>query len=127
LKALPAPYRREYGRVICGNPVSTPSRFIHFKRVVYSSGWSGEISQLYGVLIDLRKTGILAISGFRCKGNCLYPGEISSSLILSAEVRLGAKNALSAKIRPRRATCRLRIRDGSKIISGSTNVFLASI
>jgi hypothetical protein len=42
-------------------------------------------------------------------------------------VRLGAKNALSAKMRPRRATCGLRIRDGSKIISGSRNVFLASI
>jgi hypothetical protein len=42
-------------------------------------------------------------------------------------VRLGAKNALSAKTRPRRAMWGLRIRDGSKIISGSGNVFLASI
>jgi hypothetical protein len=42
-------------------------------------------------------------------------------------VRLGAKNALSVKIRLRRATWGLRIRDGSKIISGSGNVFLAFI
>ena len=48
-------------------------------------------------------------------------------LILLADVRLRAKNALSAKMRPRRAMCRLSIRDRSKIISGSTNVFLASM
>ena len=46
-------------------------------------------------------------------------------LIFPADVRLGAKNALSVKMRPRRATCGLRTRDGSKIISGSVNVFLA--
>jgi hypothetical protein len=34
---------------------------------------------------------------------------------------------LSAKMRPKRATCGLRIRDGSKIISRSINVFLASM
>jgi len=48
-------------------------------------------------------------------------------LILSADVRLRAKNTLLAKMRPRRLTCGLRIRDGLKIISGSTNVFLASM
>jgi hypothetical protein len=42
-------------------------------------------------------------------------------------MRLRAKNALLAKIRPRRAICRLRIKDRSKIISGSRNIFLASI
>lgn len=48
-------------------------------------------------------------------------------LILATNVRLGAKNVLSAKIRPRRATCGLRIKDGLKIISGSGNVFLAYV
>lgn len=52
---------------------------------------------------------------------------MSSLLILAVDIRLGAKNVLSAKIRPKRATCGLRIRDGLKIILGSTNVFLASI
>jgi hypothetical protein len=42
-------------------------------------------------------------------------------------MRLKAKNALLAKIRPRRAKWGLRIRDGLKIISGSGNVFLAFI
>jgi hypothetical protein len=42
-------------------------------------------------------------------------------------MRLRARNTLLAKIRPRRATCGLRIRDGLKIISGSINVFLAFI
>jgi hypothetical protein len=42
-------------------------------------------------------------------------------------MRLGAKNALLVKMRPRRAMYRLRIRDGLKIISGSINIFLASI
>lgn len=42
-------------------------------------------------------------------------------LILSADVRLGTENALSAKMRPRRATCGLRIKDGSKMTSGSQN------
>jgi hypothetical protein len=46
-------------------------------------------------------------------------------LILVVDVRLGAKNALSAKTRLRRATWGLRIRDGLKIISGNGNVFLA--
>jgi len=42
-------------------------------------------------------------------------------------VRLGAKNVLSVKMRLKRATYGLRTRDGSKIISGSGNVFLAFI
>jgi hypothetical protein len=42
-------------------------------------------------------------------------------------MRLGAKNILLVKIRPRRAMYGLRIKDGLKIISGSINVFLASI
>jgi hypothetical protein len=48
-------------------------------------------------------------------------------LILLIDIRLRAKNALSAKMRPRRTTYRLSIRDGSKIILGSINIFLASI
>ena len=42
-------------------------------------------------------------------------------------MRLGAKNALSAKMRPKRAMCGLRTKDGLKIISGNRNVFLAFI
>jgi hypothetical protein len=42
-------------------------------------------------------------------------------------MRLGAKNILLVKMRPRRAIYRLRIRDRLKIILGSINVFLASI
>jgi hypothetical protein len=42
-------------------------------------------------------------------------------------MRLRAKNALSAKIRPKRAMYKLRTRDRLKIILGSRNVFLASI
>jgi hypothetical protein len=42
-------------------------------------------------------------------------------------MRLGTKNALSAKIKPRKATCGLRIRNRLKIISERINVFLASI
>jgi hypothetical protein len=42
-------------------------------------------------------------------------------------MRLKAKNALLAKIKLKRATCGLRIKDGLKIISGSINVFLAFI
>jgi hypothetical protein len=71
--------------------------------------------------------GILAISNFRYKGSYLYPGGISSLLILSANIRLGAKNVLLVKMRSRRAIYGLRIRDGLKIISGSINIFLASI
>lgn len=37
LKALPVLYQREYGRVGSEILVSTPSRFIYFKRVVYSN------------------------------------------------------------------------------------------
>ena len=48
-------------------------------------------------------------------------------LILVANVKLKAKNALLAKIRLKRATYGLRIKDGLKIISGSINVFLAFI
>jgi hypothetical protein len=48
-------------------------------------------------------------------------------LIFLVNVRLGAKNILLAKMRPRRAMCRLSIRDRLKIISGSINVFLAFI
>jgi len=48
-------------------------------------------------------------------------------LILLANIRLKAKNALSAKIRLKRAICGLSIKDGLKIISGSINVFLAFI
>ena len=46
-------------------------------------------------------------------------------LILSADIRLRAKNALSAKMRLKRATCKLRTKDGLKIILKSKNVFLA--
>jgi hypothetical protein len=49
--------------------VSALTRFHHFKRVMYSNCWSGEICHPYGVLINLRKTGISAISGFGCKGS----------------------------------------------------------
>jgi hypothetical protein len=42
-------------------------------------------------------------------------------------VRFGAKNALLAKMRPRKATYRLKTRDRSKMILGSRNVFLVSI
>jgi len=48
-------------------------------------------------------------------------------LIFLANIRLGAKNALSAKIRLKRATCKLRIKDKLKIISESINIFLAFI
>jgi hypothetical protein len=54
-------------------------------------------------------------------------GGISRSLIPSANVKLRDKNALSAKIRPKRAKYKLRTRGRLKIISGSRNVFLASI
>jgi hypothetical protein len=42
-------------------------------------------------------------------------------------MRLEAKNALSANIKLKRATCKLKIKDGLKIISGSRNIFLAFI
>jgi hypothetical protein len=42
-------------------------------------------------------------------------------------MKLGAKNALSAKIKPKRAMCKLKIKDGLKIILRSINVFLAFI
>jgi len=42
-------------------------------------------------------------------------------------MRLEAKNALSAKIKLKRATCKLRIKDKLKIISRSINIFLAFI
>ena len=42
-------------------------------------------------------------------------------------MRLRAKNILLVKMRPRRAIYGLRTRDKSKMISGSRNVFLASI
>jgi hypothetical protein len=48
-------------------------------------------------------------------------------LILSVNIRLGAKNILSAKIKLRRAIYGLKIRDRSKIISGNINIFLVSI
>ena len=48
-------------------------------------------------------------------------------MIALASVRLGAKNALSAKIKLKRATCGLRTKDGLKIILRSIGVFLASI
>jgi hypothetical protein len=41
------------------------------------------------------------------------PGGISSLLVLSADVRLGVKNASSAKIRPRRAAYGPKTRDKS--------------
>jgi hypothetical protein len=44
-----------------------------------------------------------------------------------ANIRLGTRNILLVKIRPRRAIYELRIRDKLKIISGNINVFLASI
>jgi hypothetical protein len=42
-------------------------------------------------------------------------------------VRLGAKNALLAKIRLKRAICKLKTKDGLKITLKSKNVFLAFI
>jgi hypothetical protein len=41
-----------------------------------------------------------------------------------ADLRFGAANAPSAKMRPKRKTCGLRIREGSKMISGRTNLIL---
>lgn len=75
----------------------------------------------------LAEDGDIGQFGFRYKASCSWPGRISSSLILSADVRLGAKSALSVKMRPGRATCGLRTRDGSKMTSGSGNVFLDSL
>jgi hypothetical protein len=48
-------------------------------------------------------------------------------LILIANIRLGAKNALSAKIRLKRAIYKLKIKEKLKIISGNINIFLAFI
>jgi hypothetical protein len=48
-------------------------------------------------------------------------------LILLANIRLRAKNALLVKIRLKRAICKLRIKDRLKITSESINVFLAFI
>jgi hypothetical protein len=70
LNALAAPYRRLYGRVGIGIPVSTPRFFIHAKIVKYSNCWSGEISYLYSVLRDLWKIGMSANSGFKCSSSC---------------------------------------------------------
>ncbi len=39
-------------------------------------------------------------------------------------MRFRAANALSAKIKPKRNTCGLRTSEGSKIISGRTNLML---
>jgi hypothetical protein len=41
-----------------------------------------------------------------------------------ADLRFGAVNALLVKIRPKRKTCGLRIREELKIISGRTNLIL---
>lgn len=41
-----------------------------------------------------------------------------------ADLRFGAANALSAKIKPKRNTCGLRMSEGSKMISGRTNLIL---
>jgi hypothetical protein len=49
---------------------------------------------------------------------------MSSLLSSAADVRFGAANALSAMIRPKMKTCGLRIREGSKMISGGTNLTL---
>ena len=48
-------------------------------------------------------------------------------LILLANIRLKAKNALSAKIKLKRAIYKLKTKDKLKIISKSKNVFLAFI
>jgi hypothetical protein len=48
-------------------------------------------------------------------------------LILLADIRLGAKNILLVKIRPKKATYKLRTKDGLKIILRSRNIFLAFI
>lgn len=77
--------------------------------------------------MDLQNMGILAMLSFRSKGSCSYPGWMSNSLIFSADVRLGAENASSARMRPSRVTCGLRTKDRSKMISGSGNVFLLSL
>jgi hypothetical protein len=42
-------------------------------------------------------------------------------------VRLKAKNVLLVKIRLKKATCGLKIKDGLKIILKSINIFLAFI
>jgi hypothetical protein len=42
-------------------------------------------------------------------------------------MRLGAKNVLSAKMKPRRATYGLKIKDRSKMISENRNIFLVFI
>ena len=49
---------------------------------------------------------------------------MSSPLNYEAHLRFGAANAVSAKMRPKRKTCGLRIREGLKIISGRTNLIL---
>jgi len=41
-----------------------------------------------------------------------------------ADLRFGAVNTPSVKIRPKRKIYRLRIREGSKMISGRTNLIL---
>ena len=81
LNALPAPYRTLYGRVTWGNPLSTASFFIRGKTVEHRNYRSGETYYPYNVLTDFWKTGILVISGRRCKGKCLWPGRISNPLI----------------------------------------------
>lgn len=65
---------------------------------------------------------MLALSGRRGNGSWLYPGRISNSLIALADVRFGARNAPSARRRPSRATCGLRTRDRSKMISGRERI-----
>jgi hypothetical protein len=125
LNLPPALYRRPYGRIICRKHANTPRATIHFRRVEYGSGSVGEISYPYSVRTDLRKMGMLAMSGFRYNGSWLQPGRISNLVIASPDVRFGAWNARSAIIIPSRATCGLRSKDGSKMISGRGKVFLA--
>jgi hypothetical protein len=49
---------------------------------------------------------------------------MSSWLKPYADINPGARNASSARRRPRRATCGLSAKDGSKMTSGTGNVFL---
>lgn len=66
--------------------------------------------------------------GSSCSRSSLHSSRIRSRGSWFAETNTSSpstlSNARSAKRRPRRNTCGLRTREGSKIISGSTYVFL---
>ena len=51
-------------------------------------------------------------------------GQISSLLNCNVHLRFRAINTVLVKIRPKRKTYRLRIKEGSKIILGRTNLTL---